>query len=130
MRELGCFIGEAWKDGSGSLVVRSPFDGHEVARIGRAGAAELKAALDAAAEARGPLAALPAHSRATILERAAMEVARRRDELAQVLVEEAGKPLALARVEADRCAETFADAARVARSAYAELLDLVQRASR
>ena len=57
-------------------------------------------------------------------ERAAAEVARRREELAQTIVEEAGKPLSLARVEAERCAETFAEAARVARSPHGELLDL------
>lgn len=124
MREHGCFIGEGWTEGAGTIEVRSPFDGREVARVGRAAAAELAAALDAAAEAFPALAAMPAHTRAAILERSAAEVVRRRDELAQVIVEEAGKPLALARVEADRCAETFADAARVARSPHAELLDL------
>jgi glyceraldehyde-3-phosphate dehydrogenase (NADP+) len=124
MRELGCFIGEGWTDGDGIIPVRSPFDGREVARVDRAGPGTLRAALDAASGAREPMLALPPHARAAVLDRATAEVTRRRDELAQVLVEEAGKPLALARVEADRCAETLADAARVARSPHAELLDL------
>ena len=70
------------------------------------------------------MVALPPHQRATILEWAAAEIATRREELAQVMVEEAGKPLSLARVEAERCCETFGEAARVARSPHGELLDL------
>lgn len=124
MRELGLFIGDRWHEGSGTISVRSPYNGREVARVARAGELELRRALDAAASCRQHLAALPAHARAATLEKAAAEVAGRRDQLAEVLVEEAGKPLALARVEADRCAETLADAARVARTPEGELLDL------
>ncbi|MDD5563584.1 MAG: aldehyde dehydrogenase family protein [Thermoanaerobaculaceae bacterium] len=124
MRELGLFVAGAWQQGSGVLTVRSPYDGREVARVARAGDAQLAAALDAAAAARPAMAALPAHERAAILEKAAGEVARRGDELAQVLVEEAGKPLALARAEADRCVETLTDSARVARTPHGELIDL------
>src|SRR5512136_703015 len=124
MREHGLFIGGRWQEGSGFITVRSPFDGREVARVGRAGADQLRAAVDAAAGAQEAMAALSPHERAVILEVAAAEIAGRREELAQVLVEEAGKPLALARIEAERCAETFGEAARVARSPHAELLDL------
>jgi acyl-CoA reductase-like NAD-dependent aldehyde dehydrogenase len=124
MREHGLFVAGRWQEGAGAVPVRSPFDGREVARVGRAGAAQLQAALDAAANAREAMAALPPHRRAAILELAAREIAARRDELAQVMMEEAGKPIALARIEAERCCETFAEAARVARSPHDELLDL------
>jgi acyl-CoA reductase-like NAD-dependent aldehyde dehydrogenase len=124
MRELGLFISGGWSEGSGRETVASPYDGTPVARIARAGEVDLRRALDAAAGCRERLAGLPGHARANILERCATEVSQRRDELARVLVEEAGKPLALARVEADRCVETFTDAARVARTPAAELVDL------
>jgi acyl-CoA reductase-like NAD-dependent aldehyde dehydrogenase len=124
MREHGLFIAGEWHRGAGTIAVRSPFDGREVARVGRAGTEHLRAALDAAAGAREAIRTLAPHARAAILERAAAEIAGRREELAQVLVEEAGKPLALARVEAERCCETFGEAARVARAPHGELLDL------
>ncbi len=124
MRELGMFISGAWRQAAAALTVRSPYDGREVARVARASVAELRAALDAAAAARAPMAALSPYQRAAILEKAAAEVAHRRGELASLMVEEAGKPIALARVEADRCVETFTESARVARSPYGELLDL------
>ncbi len=124
MRELGAFIaGESVQTGH-TITVKSPLDGHTVATVARADSARLEAALAAAAAARPAMAALSAQERAAILEAVAAEVARRRDELAQVLVEEAGKPLALARVEAERCVETFTESARVARTPATELLDL------
>ncbi|MBZ5588900.1 MAG: aldehyde dehydrogenase family protein [Acidobacteriia bacterium] len=124
MRELGAFISGQGRMTSATIAVKSPYDGHEVARVARAGKDELFAALDAAAATREPMARMSPNQRAGILEKAAAEVAHRRDELAHLLVEEAGKPLALARVEADRCVETFAESARVARTPHAELLDL------
>jgi aldehyde dehydrogenase (NAD+)/glyceraldehyde-3-phosphate dehydrogenase (NADP+) len=124
MREHGLFIAGRWLEGSGTIAVRSPYDGREVARVARADAEHLRTSLDAAAGARDAMRALPPHARAAILERAAAEVAKRREELANVMVEEAGKPLTLARGEAERCGETFGEAARVARSPHAELLDL------
>ena len=124
MRELGLFIAGEWHDGSGVVRVRSPYDRREVATIARAGEADVRRAVDAAAGARDAMADLPLHERAAILEQASAAVRARRDELAAVLVEEAGKPIALARVEADRCAETLADAALVARSPESRLLDL------
>ncbi|HVN76722.1 MAG TPA: aldehyde dehydrogenase family protein [Thermoanaerobaculaceae bacterium] len=124
MRELGTFISGEWRQTNAAITVRSPFDGREVARVARASAGELRAALEAAAAAREPMASLSPNQRAAILEKAAAEVARRRDELAGIMVEEAGKPIALSRVEADRCVETFAESARVARSPHGELLDL------
>jgi len=124
MRELGMFISGGWRQAAATFTVRSPYDGREVARVARASADELRAALDAAAAACAAMAALSPNQRAAILEKAAADVSHRRDELAHLLVEEAGKPVALARVEADRCAETFAESARVARTPSGELLDL------
>jgi glyceraldehyde-3-phosphate dehydrogenase (NADP+) len=58
---------------------------------------------------------LPHHERARILEGMAARVVTEREALAQMLVEEAGKPITLARIEADRCAQTITEAARCAR---------------
>ena len=124
MRELGTFISGEWRKTTDEITVRSPYDGREVSRVSRAATAELGGALDAAAAAREPMARLSPNQRAVVLDKAAAEVAHRRDEFANILVEEAGKPIALARVEADRCVETFAESARVARTPHGELLDL------
>jgi acyl-CoA reductase-like NAD-dependent aldehyde dehydrogenase len=124
MREHGMFVSGKWQAGAGGFPVHSPYDHDVVARVARAGEADLRAALDAADAAREAMAGLPPHRRAAILDAASREVMRRRDELAGVIVEEAGKPVKLARIEAERCGETLAEAARVARSPHQELLEL------
>jgi acyl-CoA reductase-like NAD-dependent aldehyde dehydrogenase len=98
---------EAWID------VTSPYSADVVGRVPRVGAAEARAALDAAA---GALAEpLPAHRRAAILDDVARLLAARRDEAAQTICAEAGKPLKTARVEAERAVSTCTFAAVEAR---------------
>ncbi|MCS7182816.1 MAG: aldehyde dehydrogenase family protein [Thermoanaerobaculum sp.] len=108
----------------GELVVRSPFDQQPVAKVEQATAEDWAAALQMASQARYELLRMPPHQRAAILEAAATTVKARRDDLATLLVEEAGKPLSLARVEVDRCVETLLESARVARTPECQLLDL------
>jgi acyl-CoA reductase-like NAD-dependent aldehyde dehydrogenase len=83
--------------------------------VARGGTEELATAADAAELAATALANLEPASRASILERATQLIGERREELARAICDQAGKPVTLARVEANRCADTFAEAAEVAR---------------
>ena len=124
MRTLDLFVAGQWRKGSDVLEVRSPFDGRVVSTVARGGPEELEEAA-AAAEAAAPVvAALTPAARGAILERANALILERREELAAAISEEAGKPIGLARGEADRCADTFAEAAHVARHPDLETLDL------
>ncbi|MGC8916483.1 MAG: aldehyde dehydrogenase family protein [Thermoanaerobaculum sp.] len=124
MRRQPLLVGGTPQQGERTLVVKSPFDQQPVAEVAQAGAAQLRHAVDSAVNARARTAEMPAHQRASVLEAAAARVRHEREALASLLVEEAGKPLALARVEADRCVETLLESARVARTSHGELLDL------
>ncbi len=115
--------GEA-KAGGEFYQVRSPYHGQAVAEVGQASAEQVREAALGARKAAKLMADLPPYQRAEILQRAAHSVSQRRDELAQLLVEEAGKPVALARAEVDRCVETLSESARQARSWRDQLLDL------
>ena len=98
--ERKLLIGGEWVETGDWLEVHSPYSGDVVGRVAKAGAAETKRAVDAAAEAmRDPL---PAHKRAEILVRVAGLLGRRHEEAAQTICAEAGKPLKTARVEASR----------------------------
>ena len=95
-------------------VVRSPWDGSEVAAVPVVGARETKASIGAAAAAmEKPLAA---HERGEILDRAAAKIHERREELAALLAREIGKPLKQAIVEVDRCVQTLTFSAIEART--------------
>jgi acyl-CoA reductase-like NAD-dependent aldehyde dehydrogenase len=112
------------REGATSFKVLSPFHGQPVAQVALADGPLLQEALVQAERAQDLMARLPAHRKAAILEESAQLVAAQREELAQLLVEEAGKPLALARVEVDRCVETLKESARQARSWHGQLLEL------
>ena len=104
--------------------VRSPYDHSPVALIHRAGPDEIEAAISAAAAAFETTRRLASHERAAVLERISALIAERREELAQTIALEAGKPLKTARVEADRASFTFKVAAEEAKRIYGEIVPL------
>jgi len=96
-----------------TLVVRSPWDGSEVATVAVGGAPEARRAVDAAARAMA--GGLSAAERAAILDRAADQMAERLDEIARLMALEIGKPITSGQVEVSRCAETLRFSALAAR---------------
>ncbi len=124
MREMKLFLNGQWLDGDDLITIRSPYDNHEVAEVARGGPATLERAAATAERAAGMMAELPPSERAAILEGTAALVLEHRDELATAISEEAGKPIRLALIEADRCADTLTEAAAVARHPEIEARDL------
>src|SRR5215467_12364444 len=111
--ERRLLVAGAWVETGDWIDVRSPYSGEVVGRVAKAGAAETRKAIDAAAEAmRDPL---PAHKRAEILVRVAGYLGKRHEEVAQTISAEAGKPMKAARVEAARAMSTYTFAAVEAR---------------
>ena len=106
---------------SDTIVVRSPYDGHEVGRVPAAGPAEVDQAVSAA---RTALSAdpLPAWRRAEILDTAARLLAERTEDFARVIAAEAAKPIKTARVEAKRAISTFTFAAIEARTLTGDMI--------
>ncbi len=124
MREMQLFLNGQWHDGNDLMTVRSPFDGREVARVARGGPEILERAASTARRTADTMANLPPSERAAILEGTAALVIEHREELAAAISEEAGKPIRLALIEADRCADTLTEAAAVARHPEIEARDL------
>src|SRR2546422_236398 len=120
--ERKLFVGGEWVETGDWLDVRSPYSGDTVGRVAKAGADETRRAIDAAEEAmQDPL---PAHKRAEILVRVAGALGRRHEEAAQLISDEAGKPLKAARVEAARRASTYTFAAVEARRLAGEMVPM------
>jgi acyl-CoA reductase-like NAD-dependent aldehyde dehydrogenase len=120
--ERKLLIDGEWVETGAWLDVASPYDGSTVARVARAGAAETRTALDAAARAMET--PLPAHKRAEILVRVAGALGRRADEAARQISAEAGKPLKAARVEVARAMSTYTMAAVEARKLAGEMVPM------
>ena len=125
MRVRKLFLGGHWDQGvAGDLAIASPFHGNQVAKVARASAAQIAAAADAATAAARTMAELSPERRASILEGARAHLLAHKEEIAALVVEEAGKPVSLARAEVDRAADTFLAAAHVARYPAIEARDL------
>jgi acyl-CoA reductase-like NAD-dependent aldehyde dehydrogenase len=120
--ERKLLVGGEWIETGNWLDVRSPYSEDVVGRIAKAGADETRRAIDAAERAmQDPL---PAHKRAEILVRVAGALGRRHEEAAQLISDEAGKPLKAARVEAARAMSTYTFAAVEARTLAGEMVPM------
>ncbi len=116
------FVAGEWVETGDWVEVRSPYSGEPVARVAKAGAAETTRAVDAAEQAL--LEPLPAHRRAEILVKVVAGIARRHDEIARQISDEAGKPLKAARVETSRAMSTYTFAAVEARKLAGEVVPM------
>ena len=97
-----------------TAVIRAPHDGSEVGVVALAGPEEVRAALDANAQAAKPAREMPAYERAAALRKVADGLEAARAELTRTLALEAGKPIAQAKLELDRTVFVFRDAAEEA----------------
>jgi acyl-CoA reductase-like NAD-dependent aldehyde dehydrogenase len=110
--------------GGGSRDIRSPYSGDLIGRASLADRGDVTAAIDAAVAAAPIAAALPSHARAAVLDRIRAGVAERKEELAQLLAAEAGKPLGLARSEIDRAVFVFQQGAEEAKRIGGEVIPM------
>lgn len=122
------FIAGQRRPAAQQRVVRSPYDGRELAVVGEAGPPELEAALAAAERGAQAARALSSQERAEICAAVGRGVLAHRDELAQAICNEAGKPITDAQAEVERAALCFelaaAEAPRVAREGHLLPMDL------
>jgi acyl-CoA reductase-like NAD-dependent aldehyde dehydrogenase len=123
MREHRLYIGGTWRDGeAGQAQAVSPSSGRVIASVPVAGLGDVDDAVAAAAAGWPAWAAASPFERARWCERIAAGIAGRRDELAQVLSSDQGKPLvAEAYDEVDELAEYFRMAGEDAKRAAGSL---------
>ncbi|HTX92528.1 MAG TPA: aldehyde dehydrogenase family protein, partial [Anaerolineales bacterium] len=122
--EFGSFVAGKWVESGDALDVRSPYDDSLVAVVQRAGPQEIETAIAGAAEAFQSMRRLPVWKRAEALEKISAGIADRREDLAQTIALEAGKPLKTARTEVDRAVFTFKVAAEESKRIYGEIVPL------
>jgi acyl-CoA reductase-like NAD-dependent aldehyde dehydrogenase len=120
--ERKLLIGGEWVETGDWHEVRSPYSGEVVGRVAKAGATEARAAIDAAERAMAD--PLPAHKRAEILVKVVAGIARRHDEIAAQIADEAGKPLKTGKVETSRAMSTYTFAAVEARKLAGEVVPM------
>jgi acyl-CoA reductase-like NAD-dependent aldehyde dehydrogenase len=115
--------GEAVNEGE-FIEVRSPSDGRVVGRVLRPTGAHVERAIAAAVEAFEVTRKMPAFERQAILRRITQAVSERREEFAQMICAEAGKPIKTARGEVERAIFTLEIAAEESTRNYGEVIPL------
>jgi succinate-semialdehyde dehydrogenase/glutarate-semialdehyde dehydrogenase len=116
-----CLIGGAWT-GAPQLAVRDPASGATLGAVPDLGAPGATAAVAAASTAFPAWSALTAEARAAFLRRWRDAIVAHRDDLAQILTREQGKPLAEALGEIDYAASFVAFYAEEGRRLYGETI--------
>ncbi|GGN12306.1 acyl-CoA reductase-like NAD-dependent aldehyde dehydrogenase [Actinoplanes campanulatus] len=120
--EVGCLIAGSWVT-SGPRVDRvGPWLRRVVSTARQAGEHDVETALGYAGTGARMVARMSPAARADVLDRAAAEASRRRDDLARLLALELGKPVQDGHGEIDRVADTFAVSAAEARRLGGEVL--------
>lgn len=107
-----------------TLDVFDTWSGERAAVVSAADADTVERAIAAAQDARGAMAALPPDARRDVLEHCVRRFLERREELAQLLCTEAGKPIRDARGEVDRLVDTFRIGAGEATRIGGEVIEL------
>jgi acyl-CoA reductase-like NAD-dependent aldehyde dehydrogenase len=106
------------------LNVKSPFDQSLMGTVRQASRVQALDAVTKLDAAFAAVRALPSFRRREILEGVAQKLGERREQLAAIIVAEAGKPLKAARLEIDRAIFTFHTAAEEAMRRGGEVLPL------
>ncbi|MCC6490549.1 MAG: aldehyde dehydrogenase family protein [Candidatus Hydrogenedentes bacterium] len=106
------------------LEVTDKYTGRVAARVPLADAAMIDRAIEAAVKAAEPMRRLAAFERRDILLHCTSQFSERKDELAEVLCIEAGKPIRDSRGEVARLIDTFRTAAEEATRIIGEVLPL------
>jgi acyl-CoA reductase-like NAD-dependent aldehyde dehydrogenase len=122
--EFGIQLRGARRETGETYEIKSPFDESPVAVMHRATPDDVEEAIAAAVEAFEITRHLASWQREQILIGISQGIAARRDELAETIALEAGKPLKTARVEVDRAVFTFKIAAEESKRIYGEIVPL------
>ncbi|WP_133498404.1 aldehyde dehydrogenase family protein [Cognatilysobacter terrigena] len=106
------------------LDVTDKYSGKVAAQVAHANASHIEEAIAAAHASRAETAAFPPDARRDVLEHCVRRFGERRDELADLLCTEAGKPIRDSRGEVDRLIDTFRIAAGEATRIGGDVLEL------
>jgi aldehyde dehydrogenase (NAD+) len=118
----GFLVAGEWKSATETFDVASPYDGEVVATVATPSDDDVERAVQAASDAFAETRVLPLHARAEALAHISARLAERRDEVAETIAREGGKPLKWATIEAARAASTFRWAAEETRREGGELM--------
>lgn len=124
------FIGGSWTAAERRLAVTNPATGETIAEVADMGAADTRAAIEAAAAAIPAWVATPAKARAAVLRRWFDLIMANQEDLARLMTAEQGKPLAESRGEIAYAASFIEWFAEEGKRAYGDIIPATQAGQR
>jgi len=118
------YINGVWTPAESYKALYSPYSREQIAEVAEANTQEARLAITAAYEAKETMRNMPAHRRASILEKLAQLLQERGEEAARLIALEGSKPLSAARGEIARTIETYKFAAEEAKRIHGETIPL------
>ena len=127
MKSLPFLLAGAETYSENILEVFNPCSKELIERVSLATPDQLEVALESGTKARKEMASLKAWQKSDILASCIQQLKDRKDEFAQVISAESGKPIIASRSEVDRAISTFEFAQHEANNQYGEILPMDTR---
>ena len=124
MKETKLWINGQWQDTTESYELTSPYSGEVIAKVAKGTIQDVTNAIEGAHKAFQLFKKTTAYERAEILYRVVEIMRGRKEELAEILALEAGKPLSAGFTEIDRTIATYQFAAEGAKQTMGETVPM------
>lgn len=124
MQQTKLWINGVWETTQETTALIAPYTGEVLAQVAKATAADVTRAIEGAHEAFQSFKKTTAYERAEILYKVVMIMRERKRELAEILANEAAKPLSAGFAEIDRTIATYQFAAEAAKQSTGETIPM------
>ena len=124
MKETQLWINGRWESTKESTELTSPYTGGVLAKVAKATTMDVERAIEGAHEAFQTFKNTTAYERAEILYKVVTIMRNRKQELAEILAQEAAKPLSAGLGEIDRTIATYQFAAEAAKQVTGETIPM------
>lgn len=124
MQQTKLWINGVWEAAQETTALTAPYTGEVLAQVAKATAADVTRAIEGAHEAFQSFKKTTAYERAEILYKVVTIMRERRRELAEILANEAAKPLLAGLAEIDRTIATYQFAAEAAKQSTGETVPM------
>ncbi|MED4555096.1 aldehyde dehydrogenase family protein [Lysinibacillus capsici] len=124
MKDTKLWINGQWHDAEESYELASPYSGEVIAHVAKASIQDVEKAIEGAQQAFQSFKKTTAYERAEILYKVVDIMRQRKEELAEILALEAGKPIVAGLAEIDRTIATYQFAAEAAKQAKGETVPM------
>lgn len=124
MKETKLWINGQWEEAKETYDLTAPYTGEVIAKVAKASVQDVECAIEGAHEAFQTFKKTTAYERAEILYKVVDIMQKRKQEFAEILANEAGKPITAGLAELDRTISTYQFSAELAKHTFGETVPM------